>query len=331
MAEEAVAPPLISIIITNFNYAAYVGDAIRSALQQDYRHVECIVVDDGSSDGSRGVIEQFEGIMAIFQANSGQTGAAMAGLAQARGQVVVFLDADDGLARDACTRLAAIYAPDIALYQFRLEQRDAEGRAIGVLPSEAFLVREHREAVLRHGSFPSAPTSGNGFAASHARAMFAKLSKADHRRFFDGYLIFSAPFSGRVVALDAVLGSYRVHGRNVSRPAMTRQALRHNVGNAFWQRSGIALNAGREPEGWTDAKRYLSPYHLRNGMILQKVEGRSPLPQSGLISLFGALLHKAVSAPRLGLYRRVRLIGTGIFVLLMPRWVLAVMVPEDEA
>lgn len=324
------AAPLISIIITNFNYAPYVGTAIASALGQDYPHIECIVVDDGSSDGSRAVIEGFDGIVPIFQANRGQTGAAMAGLARARGAVVLFLDADDRLETEACGRIAAAYAPDIALYQFRLEKRDPLGARLGVLPAEPFLMGGHRDFVLRHGSFPSAPTSGNGFAASHCRKMFAKIAAADQGRFFDGFLIFSAPFSGRVVALEAVLGTYLVHGRNVSRPAMTRRALRHNVGNALWQRTGIALGEGGATDR-EDAVRHLSPYHLRNALILRRIEGNSLLPHRSLWALFGALIGRTVRFPGLSPYRRVRLVGTGIFVLLAPRLVLAAMVPEGEA
>ena len=49
--------PLISVIIPNYNYEAYVGDAIDSALNLDWPHVEVIVVEDGSTDGSRAVLE----------------------------------------------------------------------------------------------------------------------------------------------------------------------------------------------------------------------------------------------------------------------------------
>jgi len=58
--------PLISIIITNFNYAAYLAEAIGSALAQTHKGVEVIVVDDGSTDGSREVIAGFDGIRVMF-------------------------------------------------------------------------------------------------------------------------------------------------------------------------------------------------------------------------------------------------------------------------
>src|ERR1700720_3062887 len=48
--------PLVSILINNYNYGRYLGDAIESALNQTYRHAEVIVVDDGSTDDSRDVI-----------------------------------------------------------------------------------------------------------------------------------------------------------------------------------------------------------------------------------------------------------------------------------
>ena len=58
-ADEPVCgadPPLVSVIVNNYNYADYLGKAIDSALQQDYAHKEVIVVDDGSTDRSRDVI-----------------------------------------------------------------------------------------------------------------------------------------------------------------------------------------------------------------------------------------------------------------------------------
>ena len=55
--------PLVSIIINNYNYGRFLGDAIESALRQTYRFVEVIVVDDGSTDHSQQVIQQYAGVV----------------------------------------------------------------------------------------------------------------------------------------------------------------------------------------------------------------------------------------------------------------------------
>src|SRR4051812_4883990 len=84
--------PLVSIIIDNYNYARYLPDAIDSALGQTYRPIEVIVVDDGSSDGSREIIIAYgDRLLPVFKANGGQASAFNAGLASCQGEIVIFL------------------------------------------------------------------------------------------------------------------------------------------------------------------------------------------------------------------------------------------------
>lgn len=88
--------PLVSIIINNYNYARYVSNAIDSALGQTYSNTEVIVVDDGSTDNSRGVIESYgTRIVEVFKENGGQASAMNAGFAASKGEIICILDADD--------------------------------------------------------------------------------------------------------------------------------------------------------------------------------------------------------------------------------------------
>jgi glycosyltransferase involved in cell wall biosynthesis len=96
--------PLVSIIITNFNYSEYIAAAIASVRDQSYPRFECVVIDDRSTDTSWDVIEKCLSDMADarFRAirldrNSGQLGAMRAGLESISGEFVTFLDADDFL------------------------------------------------------------------------------------------------------------------------------------------------------------------------------------------------------------------------------------------
>ena len=92
----------ISVIIPNYNGARFLRQAIDSALDQQGVDVEVIVVDDGSTDGSRQVIESYGArIRPIFQNNQGACAARNAGLALARGEYLKFLDGDDYLFPDA--------------------------------------------------------------------------------------------------------------------------------------------------------------------------------------------------------------------------------------
>jgi glycosyltransferase involved in cell wall biosynthesis len=111
---------LVSIVIDNYNYDRFVCAAIDSALSQSYQPVEVIVVDDGSTDQSRDLINRFgDQISTILQDNGGQASALNAGFARSQGEIVIFLDADDILLPHAVqTAVDAFTAqPDIARLQ----------------------------------------------------------------------------------------------------------------------------------------------------------------------------------------------------------------------
>lgn len=90
--------PLVSIIIPAYNAARYIKEALESALHQTYPNCEVVVVDDGSTDHTRKILEPYmeEGkIRYIYQKNKGLAGARNAGIRAARGAYIALLDADD--------------------------------------------------------------------------------------------------------------------------------------------------------------------------------------------------------------------------------------------
>jgi hypothetical protein len=109
--------PLVSVVIPNYNHARYVGDAIRSVLAQDYPRREIIVVDDGSTDGSRDVIAAFgDQVRCLPQENRGLSAARNAGILASTGALIGVLDADDMYEPDYLSTLvpALQAAPDAA-------------------------------------------------------------------------------------------------------------------------------------------------------------------------------------------------------------------------
>ena len=89
-------PPTISVVIPTFNRGSILSDAINSALSQTTPPREIIVVDDGSTDNTAEVLARFgEKITLIHQPNSGVSAARNAGIEQARGDWIAFLDSDD--------------------------------------------------------------------------------------------------------------------------------------------------------------------------------------------------------------------------------------------
>ena len=86
---------LVSVIIPTFNRAAVLVDAIKSALDQSYPHKQIIVVDDGSTDSTKEIVDRFEDVEYIYQDNQRQAAARTAGLKLAKGDLIATLDSDD--------------------------------------------------------------------------------------------------------------------------------------------------------------------------------------------------------------------------------------------
>lgn len=108
--------PLVSIVIPTYNYADYLPRAIQSCLDQSYRPLEIIVVDDGSTDNTKNIIDGYnEKIIYVRQKNSGVSSARNRGLELAGGNYIAFLDADDYLTKNAIRiRLEALFKNPLA-------------------------------------------------------------------------------------------------------------------------------------------------------------------------------------------------------------------------
>ncbi len=91
--------PRVTVVIPTFNRAAFLPSAVRSALEQTFREIEVIIVDDGSTDATPEVCRSLAGsdprVRFVQQGNHGPSSARNAGLASARAEWVTFLDDDD--------------------------------------------------------------------------------------------------------------------------------------------------------------------------------------------------------------------------------------------
>lgn len=87
---------LVSVLVNNYNYGSFLSVAIESAINQSYKSVEIIVVDDGSTDNSQAIIAGYSGkIKAIFKPNGGQASAINEGFNNCHGDIICLLDSDD--------------------------------------------------------------------------------------------------------------------------------------------------------------------------------------------------------------------------------------------
>lgn len=136
---QGVNPPLVSFVLVNWNYAAYVGQTIDSIVAQDYPHFECIVVDNGSTDGSPDVIARHikgDGRFRLISLgeNKGQLGGALIALKEIKGSFVVFVDSDDLLFPNFASSHLQVHlsvSQDVAITSNHVIEIDGSGSVLG--------------------------------------------------------------------------------------------------------------------------------------------------------------------------------------------------------
>ncbi len=120
---------LISAVIPLYNKEKYIGRAVSSVLSQTFQDFELIVVNDGSTDGGAAIVHKYGDprIRLVDQKNQGESGARNRGIAEARGELIAFLDADDEWLPDFLHTIhgLAVKFPSAAVYitGFRLLKR----------------------------------------------------------------------------------------------------------------------------------------------------------------------------------------------------------------
>jgi hypothetical protein len=125
--------PRVSVIIPTFNHARFVACAVESALAQAYVDREVVVVDDGSTDDTWAVLRPYAtDVTLIRQENAGVSAARNAGLQMARGEYLLFLDADDIMAPHQLARQVPLLdaLPDAGLVYCSYQHVAADGRRV---------------------------------------------------------------------------------------------------------------------------------------------------------------------------------------------------------
>ncbi len=170
-------PPLVSIVVPNYNCGRFIAEAIDSALQQTYADREVIVVDDGSTDDSLDVLGRYGNrIRVVTKRNQGVSAARNEGIRQSRGGLVAFLDADDVWHVDKLAKQVPLFAnPAVGLVYCALEYIDEAGRGLGT-NFTGRRGRVLREIALLRGTVVLA----GGSTAVVRKAAFEKAGLFDH-------------------------------------------------------------------------------------------------------------------------------------------------------
>lgn len=133
---ETPMSPSFSIIVPVYNVAPYLRACLDSVFMQSFADWECITVDDGSSDGSESILDEYAAkdprFRVIHQPNGGEGAARNTGLDVARGEWIVFLDGDDILSSNALRWIDEAVAPDDEIVRFGFSTfQDAEPASFG--------------------------------------------------------------------------------------------------------------------------------------------------------------------------------------------------------
>lgn len=209
--------PYFTVLIDAYNYGRYVEEAVSSVLEQDFprEEREILVVDDGSTDDTATRLRKFgNAIRYLYKSNGGQASTFNYGFANARGEVIALLDADDVWLREKLSRLreAFMQNPDTGMVYHRLYWWDGANatEADRYFIPVSGRVPESRRALLQ---YPMASTSCLAFrrAAVEKLLPVPEVLRSQADAFLTALVIFISP----IIALEEYLGKYRMHATNL--------------------------------------------------------------------------------------------------------------------
>ena len=224
LEEAGIRLPLVSVIVTNYNYANYICDCLESIKRQDYTNIECLVVDDKSTDNSVEIINKFskdtetEIQLVEHDQNRGQFAAFSTGLLHAKGEFIVFVDADDILLGNFVSEHLRIHLGDYPVAFTSSNQYQINGEKQVIAGIHSFLQAVDIEVIIRSQPllfrfWPWATTSTMMFRRTILELILLD-SSCKLMICADNYLCHFANLIGESVIIPQKLGCYRRHGKN---------------------------------------------------------------------------------------------------------------------
>jgi CMP-N-acetylneuraminic acid synthetase len=218
--------PLITVYITNYNYEAFIQQSIESVLNQTYQDFELFIIDDGSTDNSKEIIEYYrdnEKVTIIYQQNKGLNITNNVAMRASNGKYLMRLDADDFLEPQALDKMSTVLENDLELGLVFPDYFyiDLDGNKTG---------QEKRHNFNKEVSLYDQPAHG---ACTMIRLAFLKKLGGYNESFTcqDGYDLWIKFITHyKVTNINEPLFSYRRHGKNLTgnefRILSTRQQIK---------------------------------------------------------------------------------------------------------
>lgn len=261
LGADAPVTVTVTVVMPCFNAAQYLGEALRSVLDQGSLTLEVIVVDDGSSDDSVARARAFgPPVRVICQANAGPAAARNRGIREARGRYIAFIDADDvWLPGKLKAQLAAFEAyPDAsAVYGAFLFWHSGES---ATRDRPVVHPRGTVQAMQSGWLYPEILLDSLVciITAMVRRELFEAIGEFDEQlRTGEDYDFWiRAARHGRCVRLDQPLARYRLHEGGATR-VPHEKCNEYDVVMKAWQSHGLIGQRGVAlPRPWLDARLY---------------------------------------------------------------------------
>jgi glycosyltransferase involved in cell wall biosynthesis len=210
---------LVTVIIPNYNYGRFLKTSIESVLNQTYRTIELIVVDNLSTDESREILNGYPMISKIYNAeNLGQAASRNRGIDAARGALIAFLDADDYWEETKLEKQIENYKKGANVVYSSVRLVDRKGDEKGVIHAK------HRGKIAK--TFRDSPTEAiilcgeSSILFERERALEIGLFN-DELNSASGWDFFRRICETAIVDyVDEPLVNYRIHESNMSRSVM---------------------------------------------------------------------------------------------------------------
>lgn len=262
--------PQVSIVIPTYNHARFLPQSVESVLRQTYPNVELIVLDDGSKDATREVLQVYGGRFRWeSQANIGQAATLNKGWRMAQGELLGYLSADDYLHPEAVRRAVDALASDSStvLVYSDFEQVDEESRPIRTITTPEY----DYMAMLVRGVCPPGP------AAFFRRPAFEACGgwNPAYKRIPDYECWLRMGLLGAFRRIPQVSGCYRVHrGAQSFSPVCSERADEYiRAIEALFMRGDLPDTVrAAQPQARANALLYAARLHLMSGRTLEALE-----------------------------------------------------------
>jgi glycosyltransferase involved in cell wall biosynthesis len=272
--------PLVSVLIANYNYARFLPSALDSLLAQTYANWHAIICDDGSTDHSIRVIQEYccrdPRIQVIQKNNGGQNSAYNACSREVRGEILCLLDADDVFDPRKLQQVvdAFLADPQAGMCNHFCQVIDSAGQPQAVMMNGFLDSGWLANKALTRGACVYVPTTSCMAIRREVGDILFPVP-ARQERDLDGYLAMAAQFLAPICIIHEKLAGYRIHGDNMGGLTQpTPERLRYEL-HLIAARTSTVREFVRQRFGENPASQIVledNPQHIQAALKLLAIE-----------------------------------------------------------